>query len=77
MTALMGSLCLPEVVQEEVEAYLIHSQSMPDMQQDLEKFLMCISPSLKRQILFHLYKKVIKSIPVLKALDNLEIRFIV
>lgn len=47
------------------------------MQKDLDKLLLFISPPLKRQILFHLYKKVIKNIPALKSLDNLEIRYIV
>lgn len=74
---LMRSIKLPELVQEEVESYLIHIQQVPDLQQDMEKFLKLLSPALKAQILFHMYKSVIRKIEIFDSCSDIELRYIV
>jgi CRP-like cAMP-binding protein len=36
-----------------------------------------LSPSLKSQVLFHIYKTVIRKIPVFDSCNNIELRFLV
>lgn len=73
----MRSIQLPEEVQEEVDSYLLHIQQVPDLQQDMEKFLNLLSPALKSQILFHMYKSIIRKIKIFDTCSDIELRFIV
>ena len=49
----MRSLKLPEDLQDNVLKYLQYIHETPDVQQDLDKFLALLSPSIKNQILYH------------------------
>ena len=73
----MRSLKLPEVMQDNVLKYLQYIHETPDVQQDLNKFLEILSPTLRQQILFHMHSKVINKIQVLKQCSSIEISFIV
>ena len=73
----MRSLKLPEEMQDNVLKYLQYIHETPDVQQDLDKFLSLLSPSLKNQILIHLHSTVIKRIEILQACSKVEIGFIV
>ena len=55
----------------------MHIQQVPDLQHDMEKFLKLLSPSLKGQVLFHLYKSVIRKIEIFDNCSDIELRYIV
>ena len=74
---LMRAIQLPVPIQEEVEAYILHIQQIPGMQQDMRVFLKLLSPSLRSQILFHMYKQIVKKISIFDSCSNTEIRYLV
>lgn len=73
----MRSLKLPEDLQDNVLKYLQYIHETPDVQQDLDKFLALLSPSIKNQILYHQHSAVVKRIEILKQCSSIEISFIV
>lgn len=40
-------------------------------------FLKLLSPSLRSQILFHIYKTIVRKIPIFDQCSNIELRFLV
>jgi len=52
--AAMKNLAIPEKIQEEVHKYLDYTQSTSDHQDELNKFLNLISPSLKELVVKHI-----------------------
>ena len=50
----MKNLKIPEVIQDEVKSYLTYTQSTLDHQNELDKFLTMLSPSLKNKISKHI-----------------------
>ena len=75
----MRSIKLPEQLQDKVINYLMHCQDSPDVQQDIDKFFDLLSPSLKSQILDHLYTKTIKekSRGIFTNCTDIEVAFMV
>ena len=59
-----------------MEQYIIHVQQIPDMQQDVQLFLNLLSPSLRSQILFHVYKTLVRKIPIFEQCSSIELRYI-
>jgi hypothetical protein len=43
----------------------------------MEKFMSLLSPALKSQILFHMYKSIIRKIQIFDACSDIELRFVV
>lgn len=43
----------------------------------MKLFLKILSPSLRSSILFHIYKSIIKKIPIFDQCSNIELRFLV
>jgi CRP-like cAMP-binding protein len=50
----MKSLAVPEDIQEQVQKYLDYTQSTSDHQQELNRFLVMLSPSLKEIVINHI-----------------------
>lgn len=55
----MKNLEIPENIQESVQRYLNYTQSTSDHQQELDRFLKMISPSLKEMVVKHISKEAI------------------
>jgi CRP-like cAMP-binding protein len=43
----------------------------------MEKFLRLLSPALKSQILFHMYKGIVRKIEIFDSFSDIELRYIV
>jgi hypothetical protein len=67
----MKSLGIPEDIQEQVQKYLDYTQSTSDHQQELDRFLKMISPSLREQVVKHIAQQAVKKNPIFQA--NLEV----
>lgn len=55
----MKSLAVPENIQEQVQKYLDYTQSTSDHQQELNRFLIMLSPSLKEIIVNHISQQAV------------------
>jgi len=55
----------------------MHIQQVPDLQQDMETFLELLSPTLRSQILFHMYKAIIRKIEIFDNCSDIELHYIV
>ena len=64
LQGMMRAIKLPEKTQEEIENYLTHIQMIPNLHADLTRFLNLLSPSLRQQILYHLYKDILMQIEI-------------
>jgi len=56
----MKNLKLPKELQKKVLDYLIYTQSNLDAQRELDKFKKMISPSLKMEVIRHIFSDIIK-----------------
>lgn len=66
---------IPREIQQEVVCYLTYTQSLLDLQQELEDFLNLISPSLREKVIKHIFSECIKENDIFKdnevLIDNL------
>ena len=62
----MKNLQIPEYIQDQVQKYLDYTQSTSDHQQELDRFLKLISPSLRELVVKHISNQAVKKNPVLK-----------
>lgn len=67
----MKNLKIPQSLKEEVELYLSSSQSGLDHQEELDSFLLMLSPSLKKKVSAYIFHHVIFQNPVFK--ENNEV----
>jgi len=49
----------------------------PDIQQDLHKFFLLLSPALKNQVLFFMHSSLISDIPSFSQCSDIEVSFMV
>ena len=66
----MKNLKLPKDLQKKVLDYLLYTQSNLDAQKELAKFKRMISPSLKMEVIRHIFSDVIKRNWVFSAGSN-------
>ena len=66
----MKNIRLPQKLSAEIRDYLVFTQSTLDQQQELDKFLSLISPSLKLKVSWQIFEGVIKQNPVFKNIDT-------
>lgn len=66
----MKNIRLPQKLSAEIRDYLVFTQSTLDQQQELDKFLSLISPSLKLKVSWQIFEGVIKQNPVFKTIDT-------
>jgi hypothetical protein len=57
---MMRGISLPLELQDEVLTYLLHVETIPDMQHDMGAFMKMLSPALKSQVLFFIHKNTIR-----------------
>ena len=69
----MKNIRLPQKLSAEIRDYLVFTQSTLDQQQELDKFLSLISPSLKLKVSWQIFEGVIKQNPVFKNIDTSSI----
>ena len=60
-TSTMKNLNLPEKLQTKVTGYLSFTQSLLDSQNELKSFLEVISPSLREEVIQHIFAQTLKS----------------
>jgi len=68
----MKNIRLHSELQVVVRDYLIFTQSTLDQQQELDKFLNLISPSLKLKVAHRIFDRILRDNPVLKQLPSLQ-----
>ena len=68
----MKNIRLPYDLSSEIRDYLVFTQSTLDQQQELDKFLSLISPSLKLKVSWQIFESVIKANPVFKNIKPME-----
>ena len=66
----MKNLKVPSAIQDEVKSYLTYTQSTLDHQNELDKFLTMLSPSLKKQISKHINLDALIHNPVFSGNDE-------
>lgn len=68
----MKNIRLPGDLSSEIRDYLVFTQSTLDQQQELDKFLSLISPSLKLKVSWQIFEGVIKENPVFRSIKPME-----
>lgn len=68
----MRDIALPVALQEEVEAYLLYMQQVPDLKYDLNLFLGMLSPYLRTQLLMQINNGILREVPQLRRSTKIE-----
>ena len=68
----MKNIRLPNDLSTEIRDYLVFTQSTLDQQQELDRFLSLISPSLKLKVSWQIFEGVIKDNPLFKNIKPVE-----
>lgn len=55
----MNNMHIPDTIQDEVREFMIYIQATQDQQEELQKFLQMISPSLKQKVAICIFTKVL------------------
>ena len=63
-TSTMKKLSLPAKLQTKVTGYIVYTQSLLDFQNELKSFLNVISPSLREEVIQHIFAEALKSNPI-------------
>ena len=66
----MKNLNIPEHIKMDVDTFLNHSQSGLDAQQELDKFLKMLSPSLKKKVSAYIFSDVILKNPLFEGCED-------
>jgi hypothetical protein len=70
-TTAMKNLNLPEKLQVKVTAFLAYTQRLLESQRELTTFLDMISPSLKEEVIKHIFAETLKNNAILKDNEDL------
>ena len=73
----MRAIKMPEEQQDKVLEYMDYMHTTPDVEQDLDKFFDLLSTTLKKEVLFKIYKKTLDKIVILTTCDSVEKSFII
>ena len=69
------SLSIPEKLQLKIEGYLAYTQETLESQSELKAFLEVISPSLKEEVIQHIFKEPLSENPIFNFDDQLIVKF--
>ena len=69
------SLSIPEKLQLKIEGYLAYTQETLESQNELKSFLEVISPSLKEEVIQHIFKESLSENPIFNFDDQLIVKF--